>query len=80
MEVLFESCLDCLVTVLFSMVKLVVPEWCLSHRVTCKFYLRVGEILAMKLSLREGKIPATEFGSMSLPSGRYPDCGAMLSG
>ena len=76
MEVLFESYMDCLVTVLFGMVKRVVP----ARSGTYKFYLRVGKIPATELSLREGEIPTTEFGSMSLPSGRCPDCGAMLSG
>jgi len=55
MEVLLEYCLDCLVTVLFEMIRHVVPEWCLSHSDTCKFYPRVGGIPATKLSLRERK-------------------------
>ena len=79
MGVLFGSFLDRLVTVLFGMIRRVVPEWCLSHIGTCKFYLRVGKIPATELSLREGEIHATEFGSMSLPSGGYPNYEAMLS-
>jgi len=39
-----------------------------------------GGILVKELSLQEGKILATEFGSMSLPSGGYPNYGVMLSG
>ena len=38
-----------------------------------------GEILVKELSLQEGKILATEFDSMSLPSGGYPNYGAILS-
>jgi len=63
MEV-FESCLDYLVTILFGMIERVVPKWCLSHSGTCKIYLWVKKIPATELSLREGEIPATDFGSM----------------
>ena len=64
---------------MFGMVRCVVPEWCLSHSSTYKFYLRVVKIPATELSLREGKIPATEFGSMSLSSGGYPNYRVMFS-
>ena len=51
MKVLFGSYLDCLVIVLFDMVKRVVPQWCLFHSGTCKFYLRTRKISATELSL-----------------------------
>ena len=71
MEV-FESCLDYLVTILFGMIERVVPKWCLSHSGTCKIYLWVKKIPATELSLREGEIPATDFGSMLFLAGGIP--------